>query len=99
MDKVVVDDWGQAGIGPLGALRAHVDSGRLSEANLHAELGQIVAGDRPGRERDNETISALRLILNRDLDGQDDKVGFVSDRVKQALYDGFNDPNIVQARC
>ena len=56
MDKIVVDDWGQAGIGPLGALRAHVDSGRLSEANLHAELGQIVAGDRPGRERDDETI-------------------------------------------
>ena len=56
MDKIVVDDWGQAGIGPLGALRAHVDSGRLSEANLHAELGQIVAGERPGRERDGETI-------------------------------------------
>jgi ornithine cyclodeaminase len=56
MDTIVVDDWGQAGIGPLGALRAHVDSGRLSEANLHAELGQIVAGDRPGRERDDETI-------------------------------------------
>ncbi len=56
MDKIVVDDWGQAGAGPLGALRAHVDSGRLSEANLHAELGQIVAGTRPGRERDSETI-------------------------------------------
>jgi ornithine cyclodeaminase len=56
MDKIVVDDWGQAGVGPLGALRAHVDSGRLSEANLHAELGQIVAGARPGREREDETI-------------------------------------------
>jgi alanine dehydrogenase len=56
MDKIVVDDWGQAGIGPLGSLRAHVDSGRLSEANLHAELGQIVAGARPGRERDDERI-------------------------------------------
>ena len=44
MDKVVVDDWGQAGIGPLGALRPHVDTGRLTEATLHAELGQIVAG-------------------------------------------------------
>jgi alanine dehydrogenase len=56
MDKIVVDDWGQAGVGPLGALRAHVDSGRLSEANLHAELGQIVCGARPGRERDDEKI-------------------------------------------
>ncbi|HET9123687.1 MAG TPA: ornithine cyclodeaminase family protein, partial [Solirubrobacteraceae bacterium] len=41
MDKVVVDDWGQAHAGPLGALRAHVDSGRVSAESLHAELGQI----------------------------------------------------------
>jgi alanine dehydrogenase len=56
MDKVVVDDWGQAHAGPLGALRAHVDSGRLSERNLYGELGEIVAGSRPGRERADETI-------------------------------------------
>jgi len=56
MDKIVVDDWGQAHAGPLGSLRAHVDSGRLSERNLHAELGQIVCGLRPGRERPDETI-------------------------------------------
>jgi ornithine cyclodeaminase len=56
MDKIVVDDWGQAGSGPLGSLRRHVDTGRLSEANLHAELGQIVAGARPGRETPEETI-------------------------------------------
>jgi ornithine cyclodeaminase len=56
MDKIVVDDWGQAGVGPLGSLRAHVDSGRLSEDNLHAELGQIVAGLRPGREHAEERI-------------------------------------------
>lgn len=55
VDKFVMDDWGQAKAGPFGALRAHVDSGRLSEANLHAELGQIVAGLRPGRESDAET--------------------------------------------
>ena len=56
MDKIVVDDWGQTQAGPLGALRAHVDSGRLSERNLHAELGQIVCGARPGREREDERI-------------------------------------------
>jgi alanine dehydrogenase len=56
MDKIVVDDWGQAGVGPLGSLRAHVDSGRLTEANMYAELGQIVNGDRPGRERADERI-------------------------------------------
>jgi ornithine cyclodeaminase len=55
MDKMVMDDWGQAKAGPFGALRAHVDSGRLNESNLHAELGQIVAGVKPGRESDDET--------------------------------------------
>ena len=55
MDKMVMDDWGQARSGPFGALRAHVDSGLLSEKTLHAELGQIVAGLKPGRERDDET--------------------------------------------
>ncbi|MBC7802479.1 MAG: ornithine cyclodeaminase family protein [Candidatus Parcubacteria bacterium] len=55
MDKLVMDDWGQARSGPFGALRAHVDTGRFSEKNLHAELGQIVAGLKPGRESDGET--------------------------------------------
>jgi alanine dehydrogenase len=56
MDKIVVDDWGQCKSGKLGSLRAHVETGRLSERTLHAELGQIVAGGKPGRERDDETI-------------------------------------------
>jgi len=56
MSKVVVDDWGQCRSGRFGALRAHVDAGKLSEATLHAELGEIVAGRKPGRERDDETI-------------------------------------------
>src|SRR5438445_47229 len=55
MDKMVMDDWGQAKAGPFGALRAHVDAGKLSEETLHAELGQIVAGLKPGRESDDET--------------------------------------------
>ena len=55
MDKMVMDDWGQAKAGPLGALRAHVDSGKLSEQTLHAELGQIVAGIKPGRQSEDET--------------------------------------------
>ncbi|WP_433988778.1 N-((2S)-2-amino-2-carboxyethyl)-L-glutamate dehydrogenase (plasmid) [Pseudoseohaeicola sp. NH-UV-7] len=55
MDKVVMDDWGQAH-GIFGALRAHVDAGKLTADNLHAELGQIVAGEKPGRESADETI-------------------------------------------
>jgi ornithine cyclodeaminase/alanine dehydrogenase-like protein (mu-crystallin family) len=56
MDKIVVDDWGQATVGPFGALRAHVDTGLLTKDRVHAELGQIVAGLRPGRERPDERI-------------------------------------------
>jgi ornithine cyclodeaminase len=41
---------------PYGALRRHVDLDKITEQNLHAELGQIVAGLRPGRESDGETI-------------------------------------------
>ena len=54
--KLVVDDWGQCKGGPFGSLRAHVNAGKLSEATLHAEMGQIVAGLRPSRENDDETI-------------------------------------------
>jgi alanine dehydrogenase len=57
MSKVVVDDWGQCRKGlPYGALRQHVDSDKLTEQSLHAELGQIVAGSKPGRESEQETI-------------------------------------------
>jgi alanine dehydrogenase len=56
MDKVVVDDWREAQSGRFGALRRHVDTGRLSASSLYAELGQIVNGTRPGREHDDERI-------------------------------------------
>jgi len=56
MSKIVVDDWGQCATGQLGALRAHVNAGKLTAQTLHAELGEIVAGRKRGRERDDETI-------------------------------------------
>ncbi len=72
MSKMVVDDWGQCRKGlPFGALRAHVDSDRLSEATLHAELGQIVAGLKPGRESEDETI----LLWHRGLSITDIALG------------------------
>jgi ornithine cyclodeaminase len=74
MDKVVVDDWGQCRPGlPYGALRRHVDGGRITAHTLHAELGQIVAGLKPGRERDSETI----LFWHRGLPSSDIALGSV----------------------
>jgi ornithine cyclodeaminase len=72
MDKMVVDDWGQCRKGlPFGALRQHVDSDRLTQENLHAELGQVVAGLASGRERDDETI----LLWHRGLSITDIALG------------------------
>ena len=72
MDKVVVDDWGQCGPGrPYGALRRHVDEGKVTAENLHAEIGQVVAGMKPGRESDDETI----LFWHRGLSTTDIALG------------------------
>jgi alanine dehydrogenase len=71
MSKVVVDDWAQCKGGKFGSLRAHVEVGKLSEDTLHAELGQIVAGLKPGRENDAETI----LLWHRGLSLSDIALG------------------------
>jgi ornithine cyclodeaminase len=71
MDKLVVDDWGQCKGGKLGSLRAHVETGKLSEQTLHAELGQIVAGLKPGRQSEDETI----LLWHRGLSLSDIALG------------------------
>ena len=56
MDKVVVDDWRESQSGSFGALRRHVDTGRLSPETLYAQFGEIVSGAKPGRENDAERI-------------------------------------------
>jgi ornithine cyclodeaminase len=81
MDKVVVDDWREAQSGRFGALRRHVDSGRLSAQSLHAELGQIVTGQRPGRQGPQERI----LLWHRGLAILDIAVGqLILRRAQQA---------------
>ncbi|MGE0241459.1 MAG: ornithine cyclodeaminase family protein, partial [Parvibaculaceae bacterium] len=56
MDKIVIDDFSQFRAGKFGALRPHIDQGLVSEATVHGELAEIVAGKKPGREADDETI-------------------------------------------
>jgi 2,3-diaminopropionate biosynthesis protein SbnB len=54
-DKVVVDDWDQCNReGKI--IHQLTTEGSFSKERLHAELGQIVVGDRPGREHDAEVI-------------------------------------------
>lgn len=71
MDKVVVDDWGQCKTGKFGSLRAHVESGRLSEANLYGELCEIVVGRKAGRTAQSET----NLLWHRGLSLSDIALG------------------------
>ena len=72
MSKLVVDDWGQCKGGQFGSLRAHVDAGKLSAQTLHAEMGQIVAGRKAGRENEQETI----LFWHRGLSLSDVALGY-----------------------
>jgi ornithine cyclodeaminase len=71
VSKIVVDDRGQMRAGPLGALRPHIDAGLVSEASVHAELAEIVAGRLPGRVSADETI----LFWHRGLSTTDIALG------------------------
>jgi ornithine cyclodeaminase len=71
VDKVVVDDWREAQAGNFGALRPHLRSGALTRDTVHAELGEVVTGARPGRENDDERI----LFWHRGLSILDVAVG------------------------
>lgn len=52
--KLVVDDWAQCQRG--GQLHPLIASGRLRREHVHAEIGEIVTGARPGRQRADERI-------------------------------------------
>jgi len=55
-DKFLMDDFGQARSGRFGALKPLFDAGKLHDGRFHAEIGEVVAGLKPGRESDDETI-------------------------------------------
>jgi ornithine cyclodeaminase len=83
MTKLVVDDWGQCKSGQLGSLRPHVEAGKLSETTLHAEMGQIVAGLKPGRESEDETnlfwhrgLSLSDIALGHAMLAKAERMGF-----------------------
>ena len=51
-DKVVVDSLKQCA--SLGELHHAIESGAITEADVHAELGEVLLGLKPGRESDGE---------------------------------------------
>ncbi|MCE5237412.1 ornithine cyclodeaminase family protein [bacterium] len=60
-DKIIVDCWGQAE--HRGELKPLVEAGRLSEADVAAELGCVAAGVKPGRTSPQERILAVLVGL------------------------------------
>ena len=52
--KVVVDELGQCMV--MGDLHHAIDAGVMTMHDVHAQLSQVVAGRRPGRESDDEVI-------------------------------------------
>ena len=81
IDKVVVDDWREAQAGEFGALRPHLRAGALTRETLHAEIGEVVTGKRPGRESADERI----LFWHRGLSILDVAVGqLILERAERA---------------
>jgi N-[(2S)-2-amino-2-carboxyethyl]-L-glutamate dehydrogenase len=58
VDKLIVDDWEQANR-ERKTINQLVLAGRLKQSDLHAELGDVVRGHKPGRTDPDE-----RILLN-----------------------------------
>ena len=56
VDKMVVDDWNQCKTSQYGQFAAMTQSGELRDEHIYAEIGEVVAGLKPGRESKQERI-------------------------------------------
>ena len=55
-DKVVVDIWEEVLHRHTPLLAQMFEAGKIDASRIHANIGQIINGDLPGRERDDERI-------------------------------------------
>jgi alanine dehydrogenase len=56
VDKMVVDDWNQCQRSEYGQFASLVQAGELRSEHIYGEIGEIVAGLKPGRESQAERI-------------------------------------------
>lgn len=56
VDKLVVDDWNQCLQSQYGQLAGLIQSGELRGEHVYADIGEIVAGLKPGRQSPEERI-------------------------------------------
>jgi alanine dehydrogenase len=60
-DKIVVDSWAQTS--HRGEIAHLAEQGKITASNIYAELGEVVAGKKPGREREDENILVVPVGL------------------------------------
>jgi alanine dehydrogenase len=56
VDKMVVDDWNQCQKSEYGQFAGMIRAGALRGEHVYGEIGEIVAGHKPGRESPRERI-------------------------------------------
>jgi ornithine cyclodeaminase len=56
VDKLVVDDWNQCQKSQYGQFAGLIQAGELRTEHVYAEIGEIVAGLKPGRQTPQERI-------------------------------------------
>ena len=56
VDKLVVDDWNQCQQSKYGQFAGLIQAGELRGEHVYAEIGEIVAGIKPGRQTPHERI-------------------------------------------
>lgn len=54
VDKMVVDDWNQCQKSQYGQFAGLIQEGRLRTEHIYGEIGEIVAGQKAGRESESE---------------------------------------------
>ncbi|MGD8847325.1 MAG: ornithine cyclodeaminase family protein [Desulfobacteraceae bacterium] len=60
-DKIIVDSWEQNCV--RGELFRLIEQGRLTREEIHGEMGDVAAGNIPGRNSDQEVIVAALIGL------------------------------------
>lgn len=56
VDKMVVDDWNQCQQSQYGQFAGLIQAGELRDEHIYGEIGEVVAGLKPGREAQEERI-------------------------------------------
>ncbi len=56
VDKMVVDDWNQCQQSQYGQFAGLIQAGKLRSEHIYGEIGEVVAGLKPGRENQQERI-------------------------------------------